>query len=327
MHGTPPRGTEGDSPPDQTAEHGMQTQMTLNLGIDEEVDVRSLLVHGDIESETPKAKKQQHAPEFGRVLTGGADCAFRRRRGNHSQMLVLLVTQEQYYVTDERTVSRHQLTTARLGTFCRGAAGDALTPPWRRHALQDYDSKGRAALVALLGCGGFREMCKRDMVRLEAWAASRMGGNAKWNLSGSWEHANLMWRLVEPVMGHNHCREALSAALRLAGFYDEGRDEAAAECFRDRLYVSQFVEPMGRDVTRDLLRGYLGKSAEHPRGGTADFLPLLACTLRTFEWRGISVEPRRASTRSPCSTCPPSAAAPAPTTCACRRTPSTCSRG
>ena len=110
-------------------------------------------------------------------------------------MLEPLVTQGQYYVTDERTGSRHALTTARLGTFCKGATGDALTPPWSRHALQDYDAKGRAALVAMLGCGDFREMCKRDMVRVEAWAASRMGANAKWNLSGAWEHASLVWRL------------------------------------------------------------------------------------------------------------------------------------
>ena len=106
----------------------------------------------------------------------------------------------------------------------------------------------------MLNSGDFREMCKRDMVRVESWAASRMGANAKWNLSGTWEHASLVWRLVEPTMGHNRCREALSAALRLTGFYGEGRDEAAAECFRDRLYVSQFVESLGRDVTRDLLR-------------------------------------------------------------------------
>ena len=90
-------------------------------------------------------------------------------------MLVLLVTQGQYYVTDEHTGSRHQLTTARLGTFCKGATGDALTPPWSRRPLQEYDAKGRAALVALMGCGDFREMCKRDMVRVEPWAASRMG--------------------------------------------------------------------------------------------------------------------------------------------------------
>lgn len=92
----------------------MQTQLSLNLGIEEKVDVRSLIVHGDIERETPKAKREQPAPEFERVLMDGADCAFRRRCGNRSQMLVLLVTQGQYYVTDERTGSRHALTTARL---------------------------------------------------------------------------------------------------------------------------------------------------------------------------------------------------------------------
>ena len=247
----------------------MQTQLTLNLGIEEKVDVRSLIVHGDIERDTPKAKREQTAPEFERVLMDGADCAFRRRCGN-------------------------ALTTARLGTFCKGATGDALTPPWSRQPLQDYDAKGRAAVVALLNSRDFREMCKRDMVRVESWAASRMGANAKWNLSGTWEHASLVWRLVEPTMGHSHCREALSAALRLTGFYGEGRDEATAECFRDRMYVSQFVEAMGRDVTRDLLSGYLDRSAEHPRGGTADFLPRLACALRSMEWRGISYEPRRA---------------------------------
>lgn len=163
----------------------MHTQMTLDLGIEERVDVRSLIVHGDIEREAPKAKRKQPAPEFERVLADGADGAFRRRCGNRSQMLVLLVTQGQYYVTDERTGSRHELTTARLGSFCKGTTGDALTPPWSRQPLQAYDSKGRAAVVALLNSGDFREMCKRDMVRVEAWAASRMGANARWNLSGT----------------------------------------------------------------------------------------------------------------------------------------------
>ena len=93
----------------------MQTQLTLNLGIDEKVDVRSLIVHGDIERETPKAKRKQPTPEFERVLMDGADCAFRRRCGNRSQLLVMLATQGQCYVLDERTGSRHELTTARLG--------------------------------------------------------------------------------------------------------------------------------------------------------------------------------------------------------------------
>ena len=158
----------------------MSTQLTLDLGIDATIGVRDLIIHGDIEQETaPKAKREQPSPTWECVLSDSADCAFRRRCGNRSQLLVMLVTQGQYYVTDERTGSRHQLTTARLGTFCKGATGGALTPPWSRSALQDYDAKGRAAVVALLGCGDFREMCKRDMVRMEAWAASRMGANAK----------------------------------------------------------------------------------------------------------------------------------------------------
>lgn len=51
---------------------------------------------------------------------------------------------------------------------------------------------------------------------------------------------------------------------------------------------------MGRDVTRSPLGGCLDKSAEHPRGGTADFLPRLACALRSMKWKGIAFKPRRA---------------------------------
>lgn len=37
----------------------MHTQLTLNLCIEEKVDARSLIVHGDIEQEAPKAKREQ----------------------------------------------------------------------------------------------------------------------------------------------------------------------------------------------------------------------------------------------------------------------------
>ena len=56
----------------------MQTQMTLDLGIDERVDVRSLIVHGDIERDTPKAKREQPAPEFERVLMDGVYSSMRK---------------------------------------------------------------------------------------------------------------------------------------------------------------------------------------------------------------------------------------------------------
>ena len=272
----------------------MQTQLTLSLGIDEKVDVRDLIVRGEIERDAPKAKREQPSPEWERILSDGSDCAFRRRLGNRSQLMVMLATQGQCYVLDERTGSRHQLTAQRLGTFCKGATGDALTPPWSTRPLHEYDGRGRAAVVSLMGCDDFLQMCRRDMLRVEPWAASRMGGSARWNLCGTWEQVNAVWRMVEPAVGHAHAREALSAALRLTGFRGEGRDFACTECFRDRMHVGRLVEDWGRDVTRDLLRGYIEASAGHPDATVADFLPRLSMALRTFAYQDIAVEPRRA---------------------------------
>lgn len=47
------------------------------------------------------------------------------------------------------------------------------------------------------------------------------------------------------------------------------------------------------DMTRDLLRGCLDKSAEYPRRGTADCLPRLACVLRSMEWGRHARSPPR----------------------------------
>lgn len=81
----------------------MQTQMTLDLGIDQRGDVRDLIVRGDIEREAvPKARKPQPTPEWERVLSDGADCAFRRRCGelafSHSGRTLILPTMAQSYV-------------------------------------------------------------------------------------------------------------------------------------------------------------------------------------------------------------------------------------
>ncbi len=81
----------------------MQTQFSLSLGLEpEKVDVRSLILHDGI-AEPPAAKrKEQPAPEFEAVFIDGASCAWRRTCGRSRQLLVLLVTQGQYYIKEER---------------------------------------------------------------------------------------------------------------------------------------------------------------------------------------------------------------------------------
>ena len=79
---------------------------------------------------------------------------------------MLLATQGQAYVMDERTGRRHALTPARLSSFCKDAHDDALTPPWSADALQDYDPAARKSLVQLFATGDFCQMLRRDMVRV-----------------------------------------------------------------------------------------------------------------------------------------------------------------
>ena len=271
----------------------MQTQLALELGVDQRVDVRDLIVRGEIERDAPRARRERPAPEWERVLSDGADSAFRRRRGGGSKLLVMLVTQGQFYVLDERSGERHALTAERLDSFCRGAEGDALTPPWSTRPLQDYDARGRAVLLSLLGCGDFREMCKRDMVRVDPRATSFLGARFGSTLRGEWGRVSLVWRMVEPTMGHERSREALSAALLLSRPRMYWDDEAGAECFHERGRVEGLVGSLGRDVTRDLLRGYLAKSAELPAGAASSFIPSVEQVVCALARHGVSADPRR----------------------------------
>ena len=109
----------------------LKDQMTLSLGIEEPtLSVRDLIVRGEIEQPTTTRRKPKPTPTYERALVDGADCAFRRKCGRKSELLVMLATQGQAYVMDERTGRRHALTSARLNSFVKDAHGDALTPPW-----------------------------------------------------------------------------------------------------------------------------------------------------------------------------------------------------
>ncbi|MBR3313057.1 MAG: hypothetical protein IKG18_02845 [Atopobiaceae bacterium] len=215
------------------ATNNAKSQLALDLGdTTAKLTVRDLVVRGEIETPKPRARRPKPAPTFERALVDGADCALRRRCGAKSALLVLLATQGQAYVMDERTGRRRALTAGRLASFCRGAHDDALTPPWSVDALQDYDSAARKALVALFATDDFCQMARRDMLRVSAWELARRSNSIAWCFQGSWESVSLMWRLVEPVVGHDAARDALSSAMgTLATYLGNGRSYAACELF------------------------------------------------------------------------------------------------
>ena len=170
---------------------------------------------------------------------------------------------------EDRAGSRPALTSARLNSFVKDAHGDALTPPWSSDPLQEYGACGRAAVVELFGSRDFLELAKRDMVRLGAWHMERTGRSAAWRLDGTWECVSLTWRLVEPIVGHDRARETLSCALSLADGYLVGADAAVYTLFRECRYVPDLDLALGRDRTRELVRGYVSRSHGEDVGSLA----------------------------------------------------------
>ncbi|MBO7673756.1 MAG: hypothetical protein J6S63_01950, partial [Atopobiaceae bacterium] len=189
---------------------------------------------------------------------------------------------------------RHALTAGRLASFCSGAHDDALTPPWSVDALQDYDPAARKALVALFATDDFCQMARRDMVRVSAWELSRRSNSVAWGFQGAWESVSLMWRLVEPVVGHDVARDALSSAMgTLATYLGNGRSYAACELFGGSRSVHDVDAYLGRDRTRMLVADVLELGASVETGYMGDVTSAMAHLVGTLAGLGVELDRSR----------------------------------
>lgn len=100
------------------------------------MDVRSLILddteEADVEEKTEKSARKKNMAKLEAVLNDGCDLAIRRTTPKTSKLLVLLVSQEQYYVKDERGGNILRITpweggaaAARLAGFFKQTGGIA----------------------------------------------------------------------------------------------------------------------------------------------------------------------------------------------------------
>lgn len=66
-----------------------------------------------------------------------------------------------------------------------------------------------------------RELLKRDMRRAETWNLNRCRPHVGMRASDTWDECGAIRKLVDPLVGHAHAREAVSSAQ---GICLEGRD-------------------------------------------------------------------------------------------------------
>ena len=243
------------------------------------LDVHDLILPEGALAKPPAKAAAKPAPRFEVAFASGADWAARRVEGERSSVLVLMVTQGQYYVRDERTGRVRAATGSTLKTFARGAGWDsdaALTPPWLASPISDLTAKECENLMTVLADPSLRELTKRGMLRIERLSLQRT--LRPW-MSEDWE-------------GALRDRAALRAAWKAAS--EAHGEQAAARCLARHLlgcrrggetdvfcglgHAAALAERLSNDTMREVVRAVV----EHERGlGSASSALMLvfdACT-------------------------------------------------
>ncbi|MBQ3266623.1 MAG: hypothetical protein IJH08_01735, partial [Atopobiaceae bacterium] len=143
----------------------------LSLGIEVEptpVTVRDLILREPIAQTSRRKSATPTEPwRYDVAVSSGADVAVRRERGDKAEMLVTLVSQNQFYLKNERTGHVKALTPSAMLSFM--CDWDATWPfPWLPVERSPRPVTVERAL-AMLGDEGVRDLAKRDLVVLGDW--------------------------------------------------------------------------------------------------------------------------------------------------------------
>ena len=130
----------------------------------DKVAIRELVLDGS-EAKVPAARGRKSLPVFEVVANSGADFAVRRTCGRSSRLWVMLVSQGQYYVKNERTGEVRKLDDRALSSFLSGAVGELrIGCQWLAGITNE--KKERDALMEALRQPCFREAASSGLWRL-----------------------------------------------------------------------------------------------------------------------------------------------------------------
>lgn len=123
------------------------------------IDFGKLVLKGDVTEAVQKTapKKKAAAPVFECIASSGVDFVVKRTTATTSRLLVMLVSQDQYYVKDERTGVIEMLTDKVLESFFQGLGDKCLHIgcSWLEHFSNSKTS--REALTTLVRMKGFKQ--------------------------------------------------------------------------------------------------------------------------------------------------------------------------
>lgn len=131
-----------------------------------EVAIRELVLDGGAEEGQPRhSATRRSVPTFEVVVNSGADFAVRRRCGRSSRLWVMLVSQAQYYIKDERTGEVRRLDDKALASFLAGCGTLHVGCQWLDHIENEKECRG--LLLSTLLRQGFRKAASSGVWRIE----------------------------------------------------------------------------------------------------------------------------------------------------------------
>ena len=265
----------------------------LSLGIEVEptpVTVRDLILREPIAQTSRRKSATPTEPwRYDVAVSSGADVAVRRERGDKAEMLVTLVSQNQFYLKNERTGHVKALTPSAMLSFM--CDWDATWPfPWLPVERSPRPVTVERAL-AMLGDEGVRDLAKRDLVVLGDWrgrANPRDVKRAAGALLGA-RCGRCALRAVEGMFEHDVAKAVVSVAV--------GALHGAPYTMGDRAYAAaanlRHVDELDRveSVRPDHVRAALAAGVDLWAGG---FVEGLARVLAEFDAHGVRADPTKA---------------------------------
>lgn len=120
----------------------------------EAINISDLVLDEDEQSAPIVKVRQKSKPSYEVVANSGADIAIRRTQGKSKKLLVLLVSQKQFYVKNENTGEIRKLDDKTLSMFMSGSGGDVEVGGQWLDALNS-DKAERDFLLRVLHTEGF----------------------------------------------------------------------------------------------------------------------------------------------------------------------------
>ena len=123
------------------------------------INISELVLTGSEAAKSQASKKKNNPPVYEVVVNSGADVAIRRTQGRSRRLLVMLVSQGQYYVKNEGTGEVRELDEKTLSQFMSGSGGSiTVNNQWLDELLAEKGE--RDFLLRVMSTDSFGEAAK-----------------------------------------------------------------------------------------------------------------------------------------------------------------------